>query len=108
MMQEFKDYWSGGGMIYFTGGNGYALSEKLTTLCVGTETDVLNYLKGSNPPDSLNPLERQALIRAKELEDKIGASTGTTDMERSQPFRITRHRKKNTGQLKKSKRLSIR
>ena len=107
-MQEFKDYWSEGGMIYFTGGNGYAVGANLATLCAGAETDILDYLKGSNPPDSLNPLERQALIRAKELEDKIGANTGTTDMERGQPFRITRHRKKNTGQLKKSKRLSIR
>lgn len=75
-----KDYWSDCGQVFFTGGNGYGLNENLRMVCLGAESDILNFFKTGKLTEDLDPDQRRVLLGIREYRQEEGIGIGETDL----------------------------
>ena len=65
-----RDYWDSTGQIFFTDNHGWGLAPDLSTVCMGTEVEVLAYLKGGGLPRRISQAEIEGLQEIKEYKAK--------------------------------------
>lgn len=79
--KKLTDSWSPGGMVFFTGGDGYGIASDGQTISLGGESQVKTYLSGGPLPDKISMVQREALILAREIQDKEKRDARAGDIE---------------------------
>ncbi len=72
-----KDYWSDCVLIFFTGGFGWGLTDKLDNICLGKEDDIKKFFKTRELNNKLHPIQREVLNQILDYRKEQGI--GTTD-----------------------------
>ena len=64
-----RDYWDDTGQVFFTSNHGWGIAPDLSSVCLGTEFEVLAYLKGGTLPKHINQTANEVLEQIKELKE---------------------------------------
>ena len=106
---EGKDYWSEDGQIFFAGGKGYGLTEKLSTICLGDEADIQHTLDTGDLTKGLSNIQIEVLQVILELREEAGIGDfRTSDIQRGNNNGAARVKPKATRCLKAREGISLR
>ena len=106
-----KDYWSDCVLIFFTGGFGWGLTDKLDNICLGNEDDIKKFFETGELNNELHPTQRQVLNAILDYRKEQGIGTTDTraaNMERAGNNGASRRKPKATRLLTPRKRLPLR
>lgn len=65
-----REYWDDTNQIFFTGGHGYGVSPELDGICLGSESEISDFLSGGELPRHIDLLAQAELIRIKNQKEK--------------------------------------
>ena len=111
--KEPRDYWSDCKQVFFTGGKGFGVTERLRNICLGKEEGINKFFETGELSDVLNPTQRQVLLQIQQYREEqgIGQSNdrlGKRGVERSRSNGSIRSNENATGQYKAKQRLPVR
>jgi hypothetical protein len=110
--RESRDHWSEDDQIFYTYGKGYGLTDKLETVCLGTEEDIEEYLATGEFDEHFNPIQRKILTGILEYRKELGIGpehiTGAAGLEREGHDGLIGRKPKTARLSKKRERLPLR
>ena len=83
--KEPKTAWTDCEQVFFTGGKGWGLTDRLQTICLGKEEDIRKFLATGELNPDLRPMQRQVLLEIQNYRKEEGFGTsglGKGSMER--------------------------
>jgi hypothetical protein len=110
--REERNHWSEDGQIFYIYGKGYGLNEKLETICLGLEADIVKYLAAGEFSEHFNPIQRKILDGIFEYRKELGIgpehTTGAAGLERGSHHGTAGRKPKTTRLPKKRERPPLR